>query len=72
MSSMIFAFASEDVGRSSGRMTDVKCGYSVMTSASGNDALDKGHAIRQSLSKAIQHSIYGGPLVRWPISTVAH
>ena len=28
-----------------------------MTSASGNEALDKGHAIRQRLSKAIQHSI---------------
>ena len=37
--------------------TDVRCGYSVMTSASGNEALDKGHAIRQRLSKAIQHSI---------------
>ena len=37
--------------------TDVRCGYSVMTSASGNEALDKGHAIRQRLSKVIQHSI---------------
>ena len=26
--------------------TDVRCGYSVMTSASGNEELDKGHAIR--------------------------